>query len=70
MAETIITVKFIWDNNVEFKVTTKEDDGATLNVLQMHENGNISALFPAAKDLVDRYIKTLMVRIDGEMKPP
>jgi len=67
MASTRIRVDIKWENNVEFEVTCKENDGDTLTVDKVEENGCIAELWPAVTDKVERYIKSVMARIGKEM---
>ena len=64
---TQIDIRFTWENNNEFEVLSKEGSQDTVTLVRMEENGNISALWPAATDLIERHFKSLMARIGSEM---
>ncbi|KKL60916.1 hypothetical protein LCGC14_2200510 [marine sediment metagenome] len=70
MAQKEIEVIFKWENSVSFEVTIKEDANPVLVLIKMEENGDITNLWPAAKDLVERYIRSLMAQVGKEMKAP
>ena len=67
MAETIIDLRISWENNQSFEAQSQEDSGPVLTIAKMDENGHISTLWPALTDIMERYIKALMVRIGEEM---
>lgn len=67
MAETEIEILIKWENNVSFEVTAKENDGPTLTIVKADENGQITILWPALTDVMERYIKAIMARIGQEM---
>lgn len=70
MAEHEVEITLKWENNVSFRVTTKEDDGSVLTLSCMDENGVIATLWPAESDKMERYIRSLMARIGKEMAQP
>ena len=70
MADHEIELTLKWENSVSFEMTTKEDAGPVLTIIKMDENGHISALWPAATDLVEKHIRVLMKRIGEEMAAP
>lgn len=66
MAQNEIELTFKWENTVTFEVTAR-DNGSPLTIIKMDENDDIANLWPAASDLVERYMKSLMARIGKEM---
>ena len=67
MAGTKIELEIKWKNNASFEVTAKENDGETATIVKADENGDLSALWSAFADVMERYIKTLMARIGKDM---
>ena len=65
-----IELTLSWENNVSFRVTSKEDGhpAPVLDIIKIDENGHLPELWPAVSDIVERYIKALMNRIGNEMK--
>ena len=70
MADTKIKMVISWENQKSFHVTIKEDNGDTLDLVKMDENGCIMALWPAMTDIMERYTRSLMQRIGEEMALP
>ncbi len=66
MAQNEVELTFKWENDVVFEVDIRDNQHA-LTLVKMEENGQISELWPAASDLMERYVKSLMARIGQDM---
>ena len=67
MAETKIELEIKWENNKVFQVLARENGGEIKIVVKAEENGDLTTLWSAFTDVMERYIKTLMARIGKEM---
>ena len=68
MAASELKITLTWENGVEFKMTAKRDDGDTLKVVQMDENGHIAQLWPSVQQLCETYLNNELEAIGHEMK--
>ena len=67
MAVSELTLKFTWEDDVEFKLTSKRDAGPVKTVVALDENGNIAALWPHVRQLIETYVSKELGVIGGDM---
>lgn len=63
-----IELKIKWENNVEFSVQEKHDDGEWSTVIALEENGELDALWPNVQKALEAYWKAVLTGIGKEMK--
>lgn len=71
MSAKDITIKLIWQNNVEFRMTSKEDGippPPAVTVLLVEEDGQISTMWGAITSVCITYFQQALARIGEEMK--
>jgi len=61
------TIKFEWQNEVDFKVTQKMDGEDTI-LIKIEENGCIGRLWGTVTEFMSQYQSQLMHKIGVEMK--
>ena len=64
--ENELELTFKWENRVGVKVEAN-NNGDSLTILKMDENGDIAALWPHAQELLMKYCLAQLQRIGAEM---
>jgi len=57
-----------WENNVEFKMTAKQDDGDMLTICEVDENGCMDDIWGYAKSICTKYFDKQLDTIGNVMK--
>ena len=71
MAQSKVVLKFIWENNNLFRMTSKEGDtNPEITIIEMHENSDIARLWKNASAITSIYLAALMTRIGSDMAKP
>jgi len=68
MATQTRLIRLTWENDNQFKMDTKLDDGDWITIVQMDENGHIASLWPSAQTICETYVKEQLSLIGSEMK--
>jgi len=63
-----LKIEIKWENDVEFSVTAKLNEGDVITIAAHEENGCIGALWPHIQKTVETYFKTTLTAIGEEMK--
>ncbi|KKN26603.1 hypothetical protein LCGC14_0872960 [marine sediment metagenome] len=65
-----IEIDIQWENNNTIDITAKNGSGTPYTVVKADENGHLEDMFPAIKDVMERYVKGIMEKIAADMKLP
>jgi len=68
MAAQTRLVRFSWENNVNFKMDTKIDDGDWITISYTEENGEIAKLWPSISQSCIVFMKEKLDGIGDDMK--
>ena len=69
MAAQIRLIRLTWENDVNFKMDTKLDDGEYVTIIEIDENGHLNQLWDAGVATVcKKYFETELDSIGTEMK--
>jgi hypothetical protein len=60
-----LTLKLKWENAKSFEMT--EDDGKTISIVKVEENGNIGVVWPHVKAICTEYFNSKVDAIGQEM---
>lgn len=70
MAEGTIVITLRWENQEFFEATSKKDDGDTITIVRVEEDGNIAAVWPHVGDIIKEQIRRDLDTIGSDMKEP
>lgn len=68
MAESKLEIEIKWENNLEFSVQEKHNDGDTSTVIALEENGELVVLWPHVQKALEAYWKAILTNIGEDMK--
>ena len=67
MASTKVEITYTWENDKSLKVTSQEDDGDKLTVVDIDENGYIGQIWGYVEGILGTHSTLLHKRIETEM---
>ncbi len=70
MAEQELEVTFTWENNIKLEVIGIENGGTPFTIIHLDENNHFVDTFPAVKEVIEIYFKSIMNKILVDMKAP